>query len=389
MSELLRFLKDMRDNGYGLAEIATQLGTSAIAEPVAGYAAMYDPEHGAEAIREGMTYQPRSQAAVEYQGSLNNALQTAAKPVIPVVDAWKRGVDIAGSYNPYAGAVLKTVPAAIGVALGAKPALQQGRAIQERLIASANAPRTLNAGYMGQRGAIGTQKPLTELEQAHLTAQRNAALPVSEGGLGLPPDNTAMDRARALGFDVDNPVYHGTNWDFAIFKPSKGGVFFTDQKNIADQFGESKEYLIRGKKIFKIDVGNLTKEQKDFFEKMEPSIFDESDIEEMGSDYSGLADAMAYGDLYRIAGRSAQNNVLNKINKSGYDVVHMPDYHGDASDNVKVVFDPANIRLKSAAFDPMQRESSNLLAQSAKLAPASALGAYVYSEKQKEKKGKQ
>ena len=43
MSELLRFFKDMRDNGYGLAEIAAQLGTSAIAEPVAGFAAMYDP----------------------------------------------------------------------------------------------------------------------------------------------------------------------------------------------------------------------------------------------------------------------------------------------------------------------------------------------------------
>ena len=26
MSELLRFFKDMRDNGYGLAEIAAQLG---------------------------------------------------------------------------------------------------------------------------------------------------------------------------------------------------------------------------------------------------------------------------------------------------------------------------------------------------------------------------
>lgn len=35
---------------------------------------------------------------------------------------------------------------------------------------------------------------------------------VEKGGLGfLTPDNTAMDRARAMGFDVDNPVYHGTN----------------------------------------------------------------------------------------------------------------------------------------------------------------------------------
>lgn len=32
-------------------------------------------------------------------------------------------------------------------------------------------------------------------------AQQRAALPVSEGGLGLPPNNTPMDRARAMGFE--------------------------------------------------------------------------------------------------------------------------------------------------------------------------------------------
>ena len=35
--------------------------------------------------------------------------------------------------------------------------------------------------------------------------------------LGLPPGNTAMDRARALGFDVDNVYYHGTDADIPFF----------------------------------------------------------------------------------------------------------------------------------------------------------------------------
>lgn len=38
-------------------------------------------------------------------------------------------------------------------------------------------------------------------EQALRLAQKNAAKPISEGGLGLPPDNTPMDRARAMGFE--------------------------------------------------------------------------------------------------------------------------------------------------------------------------------------------
>jgi GNAT superfamily N-acetyltransferase len=43
-------------------------------------------------------------------------------------------------------------------------------------------------------------------------AQRNAALPVEEGGLGLPKDNTPEMRAEAMGYDV--PAYHGTTvWE--------------------------------------------------------------------------------------------------------------------------------------------------------------------------------
>ena len=60
-----------------------------------------------------------------------------------------------------AGAALQTVPTALGVALGAKPTLQAGRqasntlgAMQARMIANANAPKALNTGFRGQRGAI-------------------------------------------------------------------------------------------------------------------------------------------------------------------------------------------------------------------------------------------
>lgn len=63
------------------------------------------------------------------------------------------------------------------------------------------APRTLNTpGYGGQRGAVGFVYPQQE---ALDIAQRNAAKPVSEGGLGLPPNNTAMDRAKAMGYPMD------------------------------------------------------------------------------------------------------------------------------------------------------------------------------------------
>ena len=45
-------------------------------------------------------------------------------------------------------------------------------------------------------------------EQALKLAQERAALPVSEGGLGLPKDNTPQMRAQAMGFEGD--WFHGT-----------------------------------------------------------------------------------------------------------------------------------------------------------------------------------
>ncbi|HNB20695.1 MAG TPA: hypothetical protein PK474_09640, partial [Agitococcus sp.] len=164
MGSLRDFLIDVGRNAYGLGENVASLGSAAIAEPVAGYAAMFDPINGAQAIREGMTYQPRTEAGRMYQQGVAQAVGKAVKPVMPVVDTWQQGVDIAGRYSPTLGALMQTTPTALGVALGAKPTLQAGRqasntlgAMQARMIANANAPRTLNTGFMGQRGSVGTQ----------------------------------------------------------------------------------------------------------------------------------------------------------------------------------------------------------------------------------------
>jgi len=58
-------------------------------------------------------------------------------------------------------------------------------------------------------------------EQAFKIAQENAALPVSEGGLGLPKDNTPEMRAKAMGYET--PMYHGTNEDIEAFNTKGKG----------------------------------------------------------------------------------------------------------------------------------------------------------------------
>ena len=431
MGNLNQFFRDLGRNAYGLGENVASLGSAAIAEPVAGFAAMYDPVNGAQAIREGMTYTPRTQAGQMYQQGAARTLGTIAKPAMPVIDTWQRGVDIAGGYSPVAGAMLRTVPAAIGVAMGAKPALQAGRqvseslgAMQARMIANANAPRTLNAGYMGQRGAIGTQRPLTEFEQAHLTAQRNAALPVEKGGLGLPADNTAMDRARAMGFDVDNPVYHGTGADFPNFQGSTtgktrgSGVFFTENPSVASTYASSNggsvipavlrtespvQVSTNGanwnwiKKDAKVDAPRITVADTEGDELMAELFGDSSPVSIQKKAFKKTVGKL-FPEDFKYDDHITTDDLARWANKEGYDSISFDSIKDRGPSGIfanaesalpsknTAAFDPKNIRSRFAAFDPMQRQSSNLLAQSAKLVPATTLGALMANEKRKEKR---
>jgi len=56
------------------------------------------------------------------------------------------------------------------------------------------------------KSAGGTLGTATKILTAKEIAKRNAALPIEQGGLGLPIKNTPMDRAKAMGFFTDNPV---------------------------------------------------------------------------------------------------------------------------------------------------------------------------------------
>ena len=80
---------------------------------------------------------------------------------------------------------------------------------------------------------VVVEKPSFEYpqEEALRLAQQRAALPVSEGGLGLPPNNTPMDRARAMGFTT--PAYRGTT---ANEVTGKARTFASENPDVANQY---------------------------------------------------------------------------------------------------------------------------------------------------------
>ena len=192
------------------------------------------------------------------------------------------------------------------------------------------------------------QRPLTEFEQAHLTAQRNAALPVNQGGLGLAPDNTAMDRARAMGFD-EADYYHGTDADISEFRGDTFATYTTDDPSYASTFKDSVNNVLP-LKIKYSGVKQLDKELNHF-------------------------------------------NVNKYLNSKEHwlsdDVNAVKGIDAGSTSNATALIMPNQLRSRFAAFDPFNRDSSNLLAQSAKLAPTTAVGAYMYNEKRKKSQGNQ
>jgi hypothetical protein len=146
----------------------------------------------------------------------------------------------------------------------------------------------------------------TAQELAHETAQKNAV-----EMLGLPQGNTAMERAKALGFDT--PGYHGTRIDFTEFQPKS---WFSSHPEYASQYSNvlmKNEPEIATQQVFPV----LTKIEKPHT------------VQHFGNEQ----------DMMKI---------LDKPNKGAYVIENV----GGGNTSHYVIKDPRNIRSINAAFDP-------------------------------------
>lgn len=189
---------------------------------------------------------------------------------------------------------------------------------------------------------------VTQYEHAHQIAQRNAALPIEQGGLGLHSDNTPIDRANAMGFNT--LLYHGTNHDFENFDKSKigsstdhgirgHGIYFTNDPKTASAYG-NRIHQVKIKIENPLDL--LKFKNKDELANhlgVDPYIFNERET-------NGRRSILVRHGFSRVLSSEAKYK--------GYDSI----LHGDEH----VIFDPNRIRSIHAAFDPMRQHESDLLA---------------------------
>ena len=194
----------------------------------------------------------------------------------------------------------------------------------------------------------GSIKPLskTQFDIANEIAQKNAT-----EMLGLPLNNTAMDRARALGYDMT--MYHGTDVPFIdAFDPKKTkiieGVFSTNNPKTGSKYAE--------------EAGSKNRAQA-FGMESSPNVLP-------------------------LLIKSESHTRIPKFDKETIDRFRSYGNKGVYRDEmgVAVTFDPSQIRSQFAAFDPARVSEPDLLAAGVPLGLLA--GTDVEMPKKKQKKPK-
>jgi hypothetical protein len=219
----------------------------------------------------------------------------------------------------------------------------------------------------------GSKVAKTEFELAHEIAQRNATLPIEQGGLGLPANNTAMDRARAMGYDLD--VYHGTTSpNIEAFDPmmsanarKKTGIWGSENPELANTYagnmgGSVYPLMMKSKGMAEVDAAGSNWSRIPADTMIKHSDGTETPARDIITNlYSETSNT---NDIARFARQQLNKGVRFK-NIS--DIGAMSRWAGDVPETATNVttFKPENVRSRFAAFDPMKKDSANILAGTA------------------------
>jgi hypothetical protein len=212
-------------------------------------------------------------------------------------------------------------------------------------------------------------RPLTDFEKAHKLAQQRAALPVSEGGLGLPKTNTAMDRAKAMGFDKD--WFHGRYSDYEQINPNK--TFYTTQN---PEYASIYSYEPTASSM----GGKSIKDFEDLKPNVMPVMIRKNEILDTrtpaGKNIFDKDFYMKYGNATKLTEKKLPDWVEAEDFRDMFEATNsnlkgvfadegkIPTWDGGLKDRgiSAAIFDPSLVRSKFAAFDPFRRNEADILA---------------------------
>ena len=175
-------------------------------------------------------------------------------------------------------------------------------------------------------------KVVAPQQEALDTAQRNAALPIEEGGLGLPKDNTPEMRAKAMGYDV--PAYRGST---AIETSHTNPIWWTEDPSNANTYAEH---------MVKPPIGQPDPYAGNVMPLL-VKIENEKQFEKFNAGGVPLDPFSGFSNDIQTGLRRYPKNVLTgQLGGKVWEAVSIPE----------------NVRSRFAAFDPMRRNEPDILA---------------------------
>jgi hypothetical protein len=237
-------------------------------------------------------------------------------------------------------------------------------------------------------------------DKAMKMAQEHAALPIDQGGLGLNPNNTAAERAAAMGFDIES--LHGTsNSNIQKFDPSlvgtKAGNAFDNYMWSTTNPDAATGYSLNMKSYKSLPEVIDLKEQKNDILKQISKAFQEKDNEKVGElrkklnsiheKESSIFDIFKKGEIlsegstvyplvlqrqqfmpYEAGGKSwmkANRPAIEKSQDLGYqgvqikNVIDNPNsFMGNEPATTFATENPDLMRSRFAAFDPWRKTAA-------------------------------
>lgn len=233
------------------------------------------------------------------------------------------------------------------------------------LVASLAGKGAIVAGAIKSAAKSNLSHNPEERALAFLTAQRNAAKPVSEGGLGLRPDNTAAERAAAMGFNGEG--YHYSQAENEVRRldplnhPSGMKTAIEDHGNVpADFLGThvgskraAEERFIGLNESMSDPVGATYPLR---FKNDSPRMLQGQPMSDL--EVSQIPDSI-YGNYDTVPPKTKIMKMRKDLFKDNSNIPYYNEYEHQGS--LSHLLPPENIRSRFAAFDPAKRGDPDLL----------------------------
>ena len=203
-------------------------------------------------------------------------------------------------------------------------------------------------------------------EEAMRLAQQRAALPIEQGGLGLPANNTPEQRAKAMSWKT--PSYHGTHTDVPVFDSKKNitAVDFYSSPNPTEAGtyaegigGNVMPLMLRG------EIKDLTNDSRYLDNQLRKAYNSQySKYEREYYPFEQFKNSFLNGQLYQdTGGQSSQNALVKELIGTKKSILKIPDaVSGGGVGESYVVTNPENIRSRFAAFDPWRKTAATAAA---------------------------